>query len=169
MLPQSTQPIPQTLCFLKTHQVVFWSLYFCSWCPGPSFMIQVRWDHLITLASSGLHRRMQVTWDTAESLLKARDPAIFKSFAKHWSVNVLCMISSIFLNFSITLNVLRLPLWTAMLSLLETFPSMRTGGRMCTCALTSFIPNNPKLEMTSVSFHTEYYVQHHRHVSQTLC
>ena len=50
---------------------------FCSWCPGPPFMTQVKCDHLVTLASSGLHRRMQVTWDTTESLLKARDPAMF--------------------------------------------------------------------------------------------
>lgn len=36
----------------------------------------------------------------------------------------------------------------------EKFPSMRTGGRMCTRALTSFIPNDLKLEMISVSFYT---------------
>lgn len=39
---------------------------------------------------------------------------------------------------------------------LGTFPSMRTGGRMCTRALTEVLFNDLKLEMISVSFHTKY-------------
>lgn len=45
----------------------------------PSFMTQVRCDHLITQLPLGCTGECKWLRDTAESLLKARDPAIFKS------------------------------------------------------------------------------------------